>query len=239
MKKKTILIISLIFVTTVLFGILAAMLLLREKPTLPSKATEQGPTCPANSGSCTWSSDDTATSFKVKIVDQTTGNTVLEKTTSDKKVDFTPVANHSYKCTVTPENSCGKGPEKSDTSACILITGTPSPSQTPTTPPPPDSTPTVTPEFTLTPTLTLTPSPTDEISSTPTVTPEISETPGPTETATPTKTPAPTSTSQPVFTYAPSYTSYPSSPTIPESGIPANWLFMLVPVAIIFIGLVI
>lgn len=251
MKKKTILVISLVFITIVLLGFLASTLLLREPKTIPSKATEEGPSCPAvNSGSCTWSSDDSATSFDVKIIDQTASKTVLEKTTSDKKVEFTPLAGHSYKCIVIPVNSCGKGPENSDIVTCELITGTPPPSETPTlTPtvtetPPPGSTPTVTPEFTITPSLTFTPTPTEEITSTPTPTPNLTETPTPSETPTPTETPAPTetpeltSTPAPSYTPLPTYTPYPSSPTIPESGTPAHWIFILVPLAILILGLV-
>src|SRR3989344_4046659 len=116
-NKKTVLIISLVFITIVLLSYLASTLLLREKPTLPSKATgTQGPTCPeSNSGFCSWSSDESATSFDVKIIDQTTSKTVLEKITDQKKVNFTPIAGLSYKCTVVPGNPCGKGPEESDT----------------------------------------------------------------------------------------------------------------------------
>jgi len=239
MKKKNILLISLIFISVVLISFIATIFLLREKPTLPTKAT--GPSCPANTGTCSWSSDNTATSFNVKIVDQTTGATILDTNTSHKKVDFTPETGHSYKCLVSPVNSCGKGPESTDTTACTIITGTvtPSPTSTPsptitisvtvtvTSTPPPDSTPTVTPEISPTPTLTLTPSPTEEIQPTPTIT--LTNTPTPTSESLPSETPA--------STLLPTNTPY-SAPTIPESGIPANWLFMLVPLAIIFIGLV-
>src|SRR3989344_1140771 len=270
MKKKNILIISLIFLTVLVIGFLTATFLLKEKPSLPSKAT--GPSCPADSGSCTWSSDESATSFRVRIIDQTTNTTILNKITSDKKVDFTPTANHSYKCTVTPINSCGEGEESSDTSTCTVITGTPAPTSTITPTPPTDTTPTITPEVSLTPSMTLTPSPTEEISSTPTPTVEISSTPTPTEetsstptpaediSTTPTRTPTLTQTPTPTRTLTPTPTKILSTtparthtppqgttsfaeqteaqPTIPASGTPASWIFILVPLAILLLGLI-
>ena len=183
MNKKITIIISLVFIGVVFLGFIAITFLFKEKQTLPSKAT--GPSCPVNSGSCTWSSDDSATSFDVKIIDQTTGTTILTTTTSNKKVDFTPEVGHIYKCLVTPVNSCGKGSESTDTTTCTVITGTltPSPSITVTPTLPPDSTPTVTPEISLTPTLTLTPSPTSG--------PTATDTPGPSPTPGPSATPIP------------------------------------------------
>lgn len=239
MKKKNILLISLIFISVVLISFIATIFLLREKPTLPTKAT--GPSCPVNTGSCSWSSDETATSFNVKIVDRTTGTTILDTNTSNKKVDFTPEAGHSYKCLVSPVNSCGEGPESTATSICTVITGTITPSPTNTlTPtstitvtatvtstPPPDSTPTVTPEISPTPTLTLTPIPTEEIQPTPTIT--LTNTPIPTTENQPTESP--------VTTLLPTNTPY-SAPTIPESGIPASWIFIIMPISIIILGLI-
>lgn len=178
-NNKKFIFLALILIGILVVSFLTTLFLMREKPALPSRATET--MCLATSF-CSWSSDDTATSFNVKIKDQTTNTVVLEKTTSEKKVYFTPIAGHTYKCFVTSVNSCGPGDETSSTSTCQLITGTPSP--------------------TLTPSETPTPTPTGEITSTPTATPtitptpEFSVTPGPsltpTLTLTPTKTLTPT-----------------------------------------------
>jgi len=250
MNKKTIIILSSVFIGVLVIGFLTGLFLLRRKPTIPGKAT--GPSCPVNSGTCNWSSDDTATSFNVRIVDQTTGSTILTTTTTEKKVNFTPVAGHSYKCLVTPVNSCGTGPEKTDTATCLVnITETPvlTPTITPT--PPEETTPTATPEASLTPTLTTTPTPTEEASPTPTSTPGLTEIPTPTPTPTPTdtveSTPTETPTSTPLPTNTPAQEissavtealAQQSSPTIPQSGTPVQWFFVIIPVAIIILGLI-
>src|SRR3989344_3324588 len=129
MNKKSAIIITLVFITLALIGFLISTLLLREQPTIPSRATS--PSCPLDSASCSWSADNSATSFEVKIVDKTTGVKIVDTTTSDKTVKFTPVGGHTYECLVTPVNSCGKGPEVKDSATCQVITGTPPSSPTP------------------------------------------------------------------------------------------------------------
>jgi hypothetical protein len=256
MKRKKILIFSLIFVTVVVIGFLISTLLIREPQTIPSKATDtQGPTCPAEeSGSCTWESDTGTTSFKVVITNVSNGQKILETTTSAKEVKFTPVAGRSYKCSVEPVNSCGTGPEASDTGACLVVTGTPPPTETPTMTPPPTETPEVSPTPTLTltpsPTKTQTPTPTLTETPTPTSTPEFTPTPGPSETPhpsatrtrTPTRTQTPTppleTTEEPTPEEIEFIAQNSPAPTIPESGTPANWLFVVVPLAIIMLGLI-
>ena len=247
MNKKKILIFSLVFITVVIVGFIAATFLLREKPTLPGRATEAptdtpqptGPICLDNSGSCSWSSDETATSFEVKIIDEITGETVLDKTTNENVVYFTPLANHVYKCTVIPINSCGTGVEESAQTICTVeFSPTPSPSDIPT--PTEELTPTLTPTGTLTPSPTdeLTPTPTDELTPTPTdeLTPTPTEEFSPTPTDEATSTPKPSSTPTEIVLI--SETQPPVTPTIPESGIPANWFFLMMPLVIIIVGLI-
>jgi len=244
MNKKKILIYSLIFILVAVLGFISATLLLREKPTLPGRATETpteapqpaGPACFENSGSCSWSGDETATSFNVKIIDQSTGEVIHEETTTENVVYFTPKADQTYKCVVTPVNSCGQGPEAEGEATCTaLLTPTPTPTEEPTVTPTGEPTPTD--ELTPTPTDELTPTPTEEFTPTPTE----EDTPTPTDEPTLSPTDEPTSTPKqtntPTEIILVSETSPQAEPTIPESGIPMHWIFILVPVSILILGL--
>lgn len=219
-------------------GMVITVFLLRRPQVTVPRATE--PMCPANGATCTWDSDETATSFKVEIIDETSGQSLLSTTTSNKSLQFTAIPNHQYKCNVTPINSCGEGTAASGVNTCV-------PQATPTQEP--SATPTVTP----TPTILFcqapsscktqeactadggttngeqcaeagticcvpadsTPTPT----STPTETPSPTNTPSPTATMTPipTYTPVPTSTTIPTSTPYPTYTPYPTATQAPSA----------------------
>ncbi len=233
MKKKQRILILSIFTVVILIGLVVALYLLRAPQTTVNRATTE-PMCPANGASCSWDSDGSATSFKVEVVDENTGNTILTTTTSNKAVQFTPIPNHKYTCNVTPINSCGEGPAATASNICI-------PEATPT------NTPSPSPTLTPTPTVIACQQPstcmTEEActssggktngercetegticcvpaESTPTPTP--TETPVPTATYTPTPTatptPIPTYTPVPTYTPIPTYTPYPTYTPFPSA----------------------
>lgn len=126
--------------------------------------------------------------------------------------------------------------------------------QQPTIPPPtvtktptPIATNTSVPTHTTTPTIRITTSITPTISTTPAITGSITPTgklspsPSPTLTYTPTPTPSPTATATPTFTPVPTFTPMPA----PVSDISvdgqspgaSSWLMMLVPAALVMLGL--
>ncbi len=236
MKKKQNLIIISIFGIVVIAALIVGLFLLRKPQTTVNRATE--PMCPANGASCSWDSDETATSFKVDVIDQTTGETLLSTTTSNKAVQFTPIANHTYKCNVTPINSCGEGPIATASNTCIPeVTNTPTPSPSPSTEPSPTPISCQQPSTCKTAeactadggttngeqcseagTICCVPAestPTPTATPSPTATPTNSPTPTLTSTPIPTYTPVPTSTTIPTNTPYPTYTPYPTSTHTP------------------------
>lgn len=234
MKKKQTLIIISIFILVLLAGMIITVFLLQRPQTTVPRATETGPMCPANGATCSWDSDATATSFKVEIVDETTGSTLLTTTTSNKAVQFTPIANHQYKCNVTPVNTCGEGPVGSATNTCVPMSSpTPTPSEVPSVTPTPTVVMCQQPSSCKTSDQCTTDggTPNDEHCSdagticcvppsvTPTATPTVTNTPTPTNSPTPTatSTPIPTFTPVPTNTPYPTYTPYPTNTPLPTS----------------------
>src|SRR3990167_11039249 len=106
-NKKTLTIIS-IFSFVVLIGLIIGLYLLKIPQPFVNRANQA--ICPAEGATCSFESDGTATSFKVEVIDQQTGQKILTTNTSEKSVRFTPIVNHKYTCKVTPINSCGEGP---------------------------------------------------------------------------------------------------------------------------------
>lgn len=238
MKKNQKLLIISIFGFVLLISLIIGLFLLRKTPTINNRATE--PMCPAQGASCTWESDGTATSFKVDVVDETSGKSLLSTTTTDKIVHFTPIPNHQYKCNVTPINSCGEGPSGSAVNTCIpQATPTQEPSATPTITPTPTIISCQQPSTCKTQEACTTdggttngeqcseagtvccvpPNSTPTPTATPTATPSPTNTPTPTTvpSATPTSTPLPTSTTIPTNTPYPTYTPYPTATHSPSS----------------------
>lgn len=232
MKKKQKIAIITIFTSVILIGLVVALFLLNRTQTTVNRATE--PMCPANGGSCSWESDGTATSFKVEVVDENTGQTILTTTTSNKAVQFTPLANHKYKCNVTPINSCGEGPVSSASNTCIPeVTNTPTPSPSPTLSPTPTTIACQQPSTCKTTEACTADGGTTNgercedasmiccvpAESTPTPTATPSPTPSPTNSPTPTAspTPSPTATPIPTFTPVPTNTPYPTYTPIPSA----------------------
>lgn len=115
------------------------------------------------------------------------------------KVNFTPIVNTKYTCTVSALNVCGESSPTSAQATCTALT--PTPTNTPT--------PTVTPITSLTPTPTRTPTPI------PTSTPIPTRTPTPTITPFPTSTPLPTEPPPP--TAIPTVTAIPTSTPVPPA----------------------
>lgn len=170
MNKINLAILSLIVLMVLAAGAIVSILFLQRKQpqTIPSRATDLS--CRVDSAFCSFSSDDTATSFKVEIIDKSTGEKIVSKTTPDKTVYFTSKIGHTYECSVIPINACGQGSAASGQTTCFADT-TPIPTPTDT---PPTPTPTV-PEDSPTPTLT----PPPDLTQTPTSSPQATSTPPP------------------------------------------------------------
>ncbi len=123
----------------------------------PSFCASLSPTpgsCPAEGASCEWDASKNATAYKYKITDKTSNKVIKEGTIAptnnegSSKVTFTPEADHTYECVVTPINSCAVGEPSVATNTCKAEekpTGTPT--NTPTASPTgtPTHTPTATP----------------------------------------------------------------------------------------------
>lgn len=238
MKKNQKLLIISLFGIVLLFGLIIGLYLLRRQPTTVNRATE--PMCPANGATCSWDSDGTATSFKVEVIDETSGQTLLTTSTANKSIQFTPIANHKYTCKVTPINSCGEGTVGTASNTCIpQVTNTPTPTATPTVSPTPTIISCQLPSTCKTQeactaeggttngeqcseagTICCVP---PDSTPTPTSTPTNTPSPTVTPTNTPTATPIPTFTPAPTSTPYPTYTPYPTSTTGPSSTPGPSW----------------
>lgn len=138
-----------------------------------------------------------------------------------------PGANYCGQTSCAPKNTPTPTPTPSLT---------PVPSRTPT----PSVTPTPTPSVTPTPSLTPTPTPT--VTLTPTPGPSLTPTPGPS--ATPTLTPTPSQTPTPTeiiiasvtYTPTPQYSPTPK-PTTPAAGIQPPWYIIVIPAALLLLGI--
>jgi hypothetical protein len=144
-------------------------------PTSSAATTKKSPLlCPVDGASCMWNATVTASGYRFKITDLTTGQLVKEGVTQETLVSFTSEVDHSYQCVVTGINSCGDGPQGKGESMCTALvspTPTPSPTLTPTKGPSP--TPTLTPTAgpSLTPTRGPSVTPTTVLVSNPTTAP--------------------------------------------------------------------
>ena len=233
-KRKTFIIGGTLLILVI--GLVVGVLLSQEPQLFFKRAT--APLCPLDSATCRWDYSATGVQFNVTVVDQTTGQTVVNTTTTAKEVIFSPMVGHVYRCTVVPKNECGDGQSQETTGVCVGVgTPTPTPSNTPT--------PTETP----TPALTATPTPTPSVCEVPpneclpaadcsdqgreagnedcssagvgyVCCMPFGTTPTPTNTPTPTETPTPTGTPTPTHTVTPTNTPTPppgstSTPTPP------------------------
>lgn len=257
-RQKTTL---LIMAAVILTGVLTALLLmimhrLSTRQTIQQHAqVPTGPSCPANGATCSWTFSGGEATFDYTIKDITEGDTpnariVKKGQTPLTSVNFTPLPNHTYKCTVFAINDCGPGPSTSSANTCLSV-----PSPTPPLSPPTDNTPTPTKKPTPSPTLppAVTPSPTATPTKTPTpsptlppaVTPTSTLTPQPTATPTPTTisfiTPTPTEIIIVVRTSTPNPTTEktPTSVQPPQAGaLTPSLIMVFVGVAIITLGLI-
>ena len=217
-RETTVLVAVLIFL---LVGVgVGLFLITRQQPT-SFQERAQTQSCPVDGASCSWSAQSGASSYSFEIIDQTNGATVKTGTTQSTQVSFTPVAGHTYRCSVKAVNQCGEGPSSSATKTCVAI-GTPTPTESPT------DTPTPTPTgATPTPTTTPTPTPTRDL--TPTLTPTPTSTPPPGAT----NTPIPTEIIVAQATSTPTTTGTPSPTEIPPAGSSFGVLFMVISAAIL------
>lgn len=200
-KKIAILLVLLIIVTGVIALIIG--LRLNEPQTIEKRAAEPTPVvkkeitetqtaipstgalCPKDGGICQWTAAKGAKSYEYKIYDLTTEEEIASGITEERKVTFTPEANHEYRCVVKAVNECGEGPEAAGENLCEVEE---KPTPTPTTTSTPTPTPTLTPTNTPTPGPSLTPTPGPSSTPTPTPTPTPTNTPTPNPSGTPTPT---------------------------------------------------
>lgn len=111
--------------------------------------------CPVQFAICKWDSLGGGYTYKVTIVDATTGTIIAQNSIAATQLSFPASSGKTYRCDVSAVNSCGEGPKSSGTgSACpgvvaqapVASTPTPTPTPTPTlTPTPTPATPTPTP----------------------------------------------------------------------------------------------
>jgi len=125
-----------------------------EATVAPTQALVSALSCPANGATCAWDGVAGATSYSVTVVDKTTSDVILTQTVSSTSVNFTPIIEHNYQCSVQAVNECGVSASASAENTCRSnvtptvtpqVTATPGPSATPgqgpsATPTPPSGT---------------------------------------------------------------------------------------------------
>ncbi len=129
-----------------------------EATVAPTQALVSALSCPANGAICAWDAVIGATGYNVSVVDTTTSDVLIKRTVSSTSVNFTPIINHTYTCSVTAQNDCGVSGLAVAENTCrsnVTPTVTQAPSATPTTGP--SATPTPGPSATPGPSVTPTP----------------------------------------------------------------------------------
>lgn len=106
--------------------------------TVPTQALVSSLSCPANGAICAWDAVSGATGYNVSVVDTTTSDVLIKRTVSSTSVNFTPIINHTYTCSVTAQNDCGvsglavaENTCRSNVTPTVTPQVTPGPSATP------------------------------------------------------------------------------------------------------------
>lgn len=121
MKKTTNNKIYLLLLFTVLTGgLISGLYLVQNRQIFENKAV--GPMCPEFGASCSWDSLGPDTQYLYEITDETFGFIVSEGLTQKTSIPYTPILNHSYKCTVAGVNTCGQGPTQDVLTSCVSTT---------------------------------------------------------------------------------------------------------------------
>lgn len=185
-RKKTSLVLTILVLSTGLISAFVFVVLNRNQAPQTPAATLS---CPATGAYCEWKDTQEGVSYEYKVVDTTNGATKMTGRINGKRVnfDFRPDVGHTYRCSVTVVNACGRNEKSapttcsgSSTSTTGLVTATVTPVMTTTSG---GGTPTSTPSATLMPK-----------SGSINQATGVSPTATPSGTLTPTKTPTPTPT---------------------------------------------